>query len=194
MEKRKITEIKTSRKVNRKERNAQGQLINVERTFTEFVEVPTVTGWARFGHYLLDLVFYYIFAMIVAIPIVLLMLALGMSIDELEQDGTVTSLIDRLISWLIIYPGYYLLFESTIQSTPAKIILGRIVVDEYGEKPSIITILKRSYARVVPFEAFSCFNDRGWHDNWSDTYVLRKKDLNELKLAMQISDLDTKPQ
>lgn len=193
MEKRKITEIKVSRKVNRKERNAQGQLVNVERTFTEFITVPTVTGWARFGHYLLDVVFYYIFAIIVAIPLVILLMALGVPIHKLNEDGTMMSIMDRLLSWLIIYPGYYILFETTMQSTPAKIILGRIVVNEYGEKPSFAIVLKRSYARIIPFEAFSCFNDRGWHDTWSDTYVMRKKDLKELKLAMDINDLDVKP-
>lgn len=193
MEKRKITEIKVARKVNRKERNAQGQLVNVERTFTEFMPVPTITGWARFGHYLLDTVFYYFFATIAAIPIVVILMLFGVSIDELSEDGTMMSIVDRLFSWLVFYPGYYLLFESTMQSSPAKIIFGRIVVNEYGEKPSFVTILKRSYARIVPFEAFSCFNDRGWHDNWSDTYVMRKKDLQELKLAMQITELDTKP-
>lgn len=117
-------------------------------------------------------------------------MALGVNVAALNEDGTTASLLDRLISWLVIYPGYFLLFESTLGSTPGKLILGRVVVNEYGKKPDFITILKRSYIRVIPFEAFSCLSERGWHDVWTDTYVMSKKDLKDIELATQISQID----
>jgi uncharacterized RDD family membrane protein YckC len=75
-----------------------------------------------------------------------------------------------------------------LQSSPAKLILGRIVVNEYGEKPTFKQIVARSYSRIVPFEIFSCLSQFGWHDKWSDTFVLRKKDLIELQLAIKAQD------
>lgn len=190
MDNQKITEIKESYKVRRKERDSFGKLIDVEKTFVRFKSVPVVSGWSRFGHYLIDLVCYYIFAFAIAIPLVFILMALGVNVAALNEDGTTASLLDRLISWLVIYPGYFLLFESTLGSTPGKLILGRVVVNEYGKKPDFATILKRSYIRVIPFEAFSCLSERGWHDVWTDTYVMSKKDLKDIELATQISQID----
>jgi uncharacterized RDD family membrane protein YckC len=184
----KITEIKENYTVNRPTKNSTGERVYEEKSFTRYKDVNTVTGWARFGHYALDVIFYYIFAMILAVPIVIILMTLGMDVENLGEGSGWYNILDRLISWLVLYPGYYILFESTMQSTPGKIILGRVVVDEYGEKPSFLTIVKRSYSRVVPFEAFSCLSNLGWHDTWSDTFVIRKKDLEELKLAIKAQE------
>jgi hypothetical protein len=62
------------------------------------------------------------------------------------------------------------------------------VVDEYGEKPTFSQIVGRSFARIVPFEVFSCLGATGWHDDWSKTYVIRKKDLHELKLLISVQE------
>lgn len=184
----KITEIKENYTVNRPTKSTTGERVYEEKNFTRYKEVNTVTGWARFGHYILDVVFYYIFALILAVPIVIILMTLGMNVENLGEGSGWYNILDRLISWLILYPGYYILFESTMQSTPGKIILGRVVVDEYGEKPSFSTILIRSYSRIVPFETFSCLSNLGWHDTWSDTFVIRKKDLEELKLAIKAQE------
>lgn len=184
----KITEIKENYTVNRPTKSSTGERVFEEKNFVRYKEVNTVTGWARFGHYVLDVIFYYIFALILAVPIVILLMTLGMDVENLGEGSGWYNLFDRLISWLILYPGYYILFESTMQSTPGKIILGRVVVDEYGEKPSFMTIVKRSYSRIVPFEAFSCLSNLGWHDTWSNTFVIRKKDLQELQLAIKAQE------
>ncbi len=159
-------------------------------TSVRFKPVATVEGGARFWHYILDTIIYNGFATIVGVPIVLLLVFLGVDISMLTDESVAGNLLDRMVSWLILYPGYYILFESTLQSTPGKLILGRIVVDEYGEKPSFMTIVKRSYIRIIPFETFSCFSGLGWHDSWSETMVIRKKDLEELKLALKVQEFD----
>lgn len=186
-EKIKITEIKENYSVKRPTKNESGERVYEEKSFVRFKDVPAVTGWARFGHYALDVVFYYIFALILAVPIVIILMALGMDVNQMDNSLSF-DIIDRLISWLILYPGYYLLFETTMQTTPGKLILGRIVVNDYGEKPTFKDILARSYSRIVPFEAFSCLSDYGWHDTWSNTFVIRKKDLEELNLARKTQE------
>ncbi len=182
----KITEIKEYYTVKRKE-NVNGVTTEVEKKLTRFKDVNTVSGWPRFGHYLLDYICFAIFSFIVwaIIGVILALMGYAYLIDD--EGGF--EIIARIINWLVLFPTYYIIFESSMGSSLGKAIMGRVVVDEYGNKPSFSQIIKRSFSRAVPFEAFSCLGERGWHDNWSDTYVLRKKDLEDLKLAIKINNL-----
>ena len=192
MEKRKITEIKETYQKRVRLRGdevaADGSKFEVQEK-TKYREVITVDGWARFGHYLLDIVFYYIIVFMVTILLIFVLAALGYDVSGFTQENNASELLMRLFNWLILYPGYYILFEGTMQSTPGKLIMKRVVVNEYGEKPDIASILKRSYIRVIPFEIFSCLSNTGWHDRWTETFVIRKKDLHELQLLAQLQDI-----
>jgi uncharacterized RDD family membrane protein YckC len=132
------------------------------------IPVKTVSAGARFGHYILDLIVFYILAIGIMAGIAI---ATG---DEAFLDA---SGVGNAIYVLLVF--YYFFFEAVFQTTPGKLATQCVVVDEYGQKPTIGQILGRSFSRLVPFEAFSCLGDssRGWHDKWSDTYVVRKKDL-----------------
>ena len=116
-EKIKLNEIKESYSVNRPTKDALGNRVYEEKSFIRYKDVPTVAGWARFGHYALDIVFYYIFAFILAIPIVVILMAVGVDVSNMGDGNITYNILDRLISWLILYPGYYILFESTMQTT-----------------------------------------------------------------------------
>ena len=63
-----------------------------------------------------------------------------------------------------------------------------VVVDEYGNKPSNSQLIGRSFARIIPFEAFSCLGYRGWHDTLSKTYVVSRAELATLKRMMSEQD------
>jgi uncharacterized RDD family membrane protein YckC len=182
----KITEVKETYKVKSRIRGsetaADGSHFE-EKTLTRYKEVNTVEGWARFGHFMLDRIFFYILTILLGLTAGTVMVLFGAT-AFLDSPGL--DLIINLVNYFVLFPGYYLFFEYFMQSSPAKLILGRIVIDEYGEKPSFKQILARSYSRIVPFEAFSCFAGLGWHDTWSDTMVIRKKDLEELKMVMRL--------
>jgi uncharacterized RDD family membrane protein YckC len=79
-----------------------------------------------------------------------------------------------LVGWGL-YLGYYVFFEAIWGRTPGKFILGTIVVTDEGKKPGMMTIVKRSLCRFIPFEAFSFFGERGWHDSITDTVVIRTR-------------------
>lgn len=194
IEKTKITEIKETYSIKSRIKGdgfADDGTKFENKTLVRFKEVPPVEGWARFAHYIIDIGFYYLLSFILGIALALGLVLMGFSLEEITNGAGINDLADRLISWLILYPGYYILFESIVQSTPGKLILGRVVVNEYGEKPSFLVILKRSYSRIVPFETFSCLSTLGWHDTWSDTFVIRKNDLAELKLALKVQHFNT---
>jgi len=168
-------------------RDADGNLVMREIKSFRFKEVKYVQGWARFGGFLIDMVFIMIFELMLGVAIGVI-LALTGNLEYLESGEF--DIYSRLMTLLIIRPGYYLLFEATAQASPAKMILGRKVVNEYGEKPSFNQILARSYIRFIPFEIFSCLGELGWHDTWTKTFVLRKKDLKDLQLAIQVQELN----
>ncbi|MCD6065432.1 MAG: hypothetical protein K0S33_258 [Bacteroidetes bacterium] len=185
MQKTKITEIKETYTTRRRARNAAGELEFRDVTLTRFKEVKYVEGWARFGGFMLDLVFILIFEGIIGFGIGILIALFG-DVNVIETDSF--DLLFRLLTWVLIRPLFYIIFEGSAAATPSKMILGRIVVNEYGEKPSLGQIIGRSYGRMVPFEMFSCLGTLGWHDTWSETFVLRKKDLEELRVAMKIQE------
>ena len=93
--------------------------------------------------------------------------------------------LEERIYGMLIVALYYFVSEVTTQRTIGKLATNSLVVDEYGNKPSASTFLGRSFARIVPFEAFSCFSDRGWHDTWSKTYVVSKAELEKIKRMQQ---------
>ena len=61
--------------------------------------------------------------------------------------------------------------------TIGKYITGTRVVDLNGDAPDIEQYVKRSFSRIVPFEALSFFGSTpgGWHDRWSDTLVIDER-------------------
>lgn len=181
----KITEIKEYYTVKRKERDKlTGKLVDVERNLFRFREVPYVTGWARFGHFIIDRIIYIVFELIIAFSLGIIIALLG-GADWLL--GMNENLMD-LVLFALTYPLYYFIFEASMQTSLAKMMLGRVVVDEYGDKPTKNQIFKRSVSRIVPFEPFSCFGDTGWHDRWSETFVIRKKDLEELQVLARLQE------
>lgn len=186
----KITEIKETYTVKRRIKGAQtaadGSHLE-EATLTRYKEVITVDGWARFGHFMLDRIFYFILTLLFGVFLGILSAIFGF---QGIWDSPYADLSMNVFNYLVLFPGYYLFFEYFMQSTPGKLILGRVVVNEYGEKPSFGQILGRAYARIVPFEAFSCFSGLGWHDEWTQTMVIRKKDLHELNLALKVQNFD----
>lgn len=106
-------------------------------------------------------------------------------ISLFENNNTVEiiTLIFQIILILLI-PSYYILCEYKWQQTIGKLLTKTVVIDEYGNKPDLSTILLRSLIRLVPFEAISCYGDKfshGWHDRWSKTWVVSKEEVETLK-------------
>ncbi|MCW4468309.1 RDD family protein [Flavobacterium sp. MFBS3-15] len=70
---------------------------------------------------------------------------------------------------------FYMFFEGLLQATPGKLLSETRVVNDTGGKPAVSNLLLRTVVRFVPFESLSVLFARGWHDDWSDTYVVREK-------------------
>ena len=99
--------------------------------------------------------------------------------DFLELGG---GLVSTIFFWGF-YVLYYVVLESRYQVTVGKLLTKTIVVNSYGEKPTMNSIWSRSFSRLIPFDAFSFIgvNSHGWHDSISKTHVVSKSLLKEKK-------------
>ncbi len=119
----------------------------------------------RFGTVLIDYVCYYVLVFVVSF---LAALIGGPSVIEYLQRFS-------LLVAVIVLLAYYQIFEGLLARTPGKFICGTRVITEDGRAPGMLDVLKRTLCRFIPFEAFSFFGDRGWHDSLSRTRVVRTR-------------------
>lgn len=75
---------------------------------------------------------------------------------------------------------YYLTTEGIFNTSIGKTIMGNMVVDNIAGRPYIGQRIGRTFARLIPFEALSfIFGARGWHDDLTDTYVVKISKTNK---------------
>lgn len=165
----KITELYEERFRTKEYRDADGKLQRTPVPYRGARLVQVVTGWDRFWHYIIDSICVGIIGFVIGLIFTLGQIGFG---SFSFQNGHFE--INLVGSFLGL--GFYFLFELLTGSTPGKMLLGRVVINEYAEKPEAGAIAIRTISRWVPFEAFSCLGDRGWHDRWSDTFVVNKKE------------------
>ncbi|HEY1041399.1 MAG TPA: RDD family protein [Candidatus Paceibacterota bacterium] len=124
------------------------------------------TASKRLVNYLIDNVF-----------IVVILLAL-FRIIPFYREGT------QFVVTLLVYFGYYFLFEYFCEKTLGKFITKTRVVTYENKKPSIDHFLLRTLVRFVPFEAFSFIAKRpvGFHDVWASTRVVSDQEISNQKL------------
>lgn len=172
-----IEQLRIDKTYYRREHDILGNVVRTPYQKKVRREPVVVTPGVRFGYYLLDVVFYYIITFLtVSITVAV---ALSVNPDNYELIYFISKY-DSIISLLIFFL-YYALTEYFLGGTFGKLICGYTVIDEYASRISFGKSLLRTISRYVPFEALSCLGDRGWHDTWSKTYVVKRKERNELK-------------
>lgn len=154
----------------------------------------------RFANYLIDLIinlllFYGIFFGIIYLSYIFIEDTTSIDLFIYELDN-VNPILDRIIT-AIIMALLYFTFETLLKGkTIGKYATKTKVVLEDGTSPKPIDYLKRSFSRMIPFEALSFLGSegRGWHDTISNTYVVDVKAF-ELRLKSE-SELEQlgKPQ
>ncbi|MFD0863000.1 RDD family protein [Sungkyunkwania multivorans] len=169
----------------------------MNKTFTVTEDLYASKG-KRFANYFTDLIIFYI--VFIGGALIYGMIYVSMGGDDVEEQlmalENANPLVDRLIT-LLIYGTYYFIAESLLGGrTIGKYLTKTVTVDINGNKPTIGHTLKRSLSRMVPFEQFSFFGElgRGWHDQWSDTYVVDVEKLEAKNNAYNELDQIGKPE
>jgi uncharacterized RDD family membrane protein YckC len=167
----KLTETTTR---TRKETGADGYQKTVSYEARTIRPIKLVTGWLRFGHYLIDMVI---------IGVLFFVLDNNLDLTQFGSFrfnlGTAFQFNFHLSQYLLIVV-YYVVCESLMQQTIGKLATETVVINERAEKPEIGSLIVRSLSRIIPFEAISCLGDRGWHDKFSKTYVVKKEERDQL--------------
>lgn len=127
--------------------------------------VPAGKG-RRFGTFVVDHACFMGFSFCIGLSVILLFGDEGLNAMGKAPD---------LLLGLLIIAFYYIFFEGLWARTPGKFLFGTVVVNESGGKPSIAQVVGRTFCRFIPFEAFSCLGERGWHDSIPKTIVVLAK-------------------
>jgi len=92
--------------------------------------------------------------------------------------GTETILdgVGGLLFGVVVNLVYFVTQEAVFGRTLGKLVTGTKVVNLDGQSPSFGQVVGRTFARIIPFEAFSFFGGKGypvgWHDSLSKTRVV----------------------
>lgn len=139
------------------------------------------TQFQRFLNLCIDLMFIYILVLSLGTTIILV----ALSANHFELSNWVENLSVFEIGFYsaVVAFLYYYFTEVYFSRTIAKLITHTIVVDADGIKPSRKSFFIRTCCRFIPFEAFTFLNEipRGWHDSFSQTYVVKKRKLKKMR-------------
>lgn len=132
----------------------------------------------RFANYIVD--FIAILLVLYAVVIGIIFLFYSFADDTSVVDSylmeleNANPLLDRLITAIVLALFYFALESLTKGRSLGKYITKTKVVMVDGSQPKAGDYLKRSFSRMIPFEAFSFLGaeGRGWHDSISKTYVV----------------------
>ena len=132
-------------------------------------DMELATSGIRLTNYIIDLILFYIIYM------ALLVGFYANDPEGIEQLGE-NSILDRIVT-MVSY-GVFMLIQEVIFKgrSVGKFITKTAAVDESGYPPSIGVIVTRNLCRIVPFDQLTFIwsdNNRGWHDQWSNTYVVK---------------------
>lgn len=124
--------------------------------------VPASKG-RRFGTLLVDYALFMALSFCVGLFVAFLFGSAGIKALQAVPD---------LVLGVLILSSYYIFFEGIWARTPEKFLFGTVVVSETGTKPGLCQVMGRTLCRFIPFEPFSCFRERGWHDSIPKTSVV----------------------
>lgn len=122
----------------------------------------------RFLNLLVDTIAFYALAF-------LLGMVLGVLAPEIFLREELGSKLMLNLVTILLFVSYFGILEGlTKGKTLGKLLTGTRAVKLDGSPITFGDAFKRALSRVVPFEAFSGFADRPWHDSWTDTVVIKE--------------------
>ncbi len=99
-------------------------------------------------------------------------------VEITQADEEFLNLVSTLLGFAV-YFAYYIGMEGLFNTTIGKWATGTRVVNADGGAPSFGQVVGRTFARLIPFEAFSFFGGQGrpvgWHDSLSKTRVVEAR-------------------
>jgi uncharacterized RDD family membrane protein YckC len=136
------------------------------------IQLVPVSPGIRFANFIIDVIVYY--ALTFAVGMVWAVIAYSNT-----AYGVSSPTMGLGITYLIAYSVliiYYTLIEGVSKGRSlGKLATSTIVVKEDGSAITFKDALLRSLCRIIPFEPFSAFGYRPWHDTITKTMVIKKQ-------------------
>ncbi len=134
------------------------------------IPIPADKG-LRFLNWLIDVILFYI-VFLGLVFIVAIIAPDSARIFTSEDAGS--KIIVYAISFSAFFLFFFLIEGLSKGRTLGKLITRTKAVKEDGSNITFSDAAKGSLTRIVPFEPFSAFGGRPWHDKWRATVVIKK--------------------
>jgi uncharacterized RDD family membrane protein YckC len=146
---------------------------NSQNFLSDTIVLNQASGGKRFANYLIDLIVFYI----IAILLFAILAATGITGDLFRHETPGVNLLDRLLTMIILGTLWGITEALFKGRTIGKMITRTRAVNEDGTSITPKTAFLRGFSRVVPFEPFSALGNPSypWHDKWAHTYVIDEK-------------------
>ena len=136
----------------------------------------------RFLNYIIDYaVVYLIFIGIAFFAAILTYVDITFLYEIMDKYSNVNRWTDYLVTNTVYFLYIFCAENFTKGRSLGKYITGTKVIMIDGTTPTPKDFLIRNLSRIVPFDGLSFLGSLGWHDNWSETRVVKIKKLNELQ-------------
>jgi uncharacterized RDD family membrane protein YckC len=155
-----------SRKINPDQIELVKQDLAKEESKKQAFDSSKVTSWTRLIHFFVDLIAFFLIALILS-------LVLDLFLPTPDQ-GTLNLIGYGLI--LIAFFLYFVYMEYKYQKTIGKFLTKTKVVMTDGRKPELNEIFIRTVCRLIPLDRISfLFTKNGFHDRLSNTTVIKEE-------------------
>jgi uncharacterized RDD family membrane protein YckC len=142
--------------------------------FEQTIDLTPVSPGLRFLNYLIDIIAFYAFSFVVGMLFASVVITTTYNNRVSAENGAYLQLY-LLLGWILIVVAYYTLFEFFAKGrTLGKMVTGTVAVREDGSNLTFKDAFLRTLCRFIPFEIFSAFGYRPWHDSITRTLVIKK--------------------
>jgi uncharacterized RDD family membrane protein YckC len=138
--------------------------------------LPLASQWLRLANSIIDQIVIQVISFILGLVHGILILVNNSGVPTMPEQNGLFLFVSMLLG-VLSFVGYYVVMEGLFQRTIGKLVTGTCVINTEGDPPRFAQILGRSFARMIPFEAFSFLssNPAGWHDTLSGTRVVQSR-------------------
>lgn len=140
------------------------------------VDLVPVSPGLRFVNYLIDIIAFYAVSFIVGILFGAVIATAIYNYNDGVSDNLRYMQLYLMLGWILIIVAYYTLFEFFAKGrTLGKMVTGTVAVREDGSNLTFKDAFLRTLCRFIPFEVFSAFGYRPWHDTLTRTMVIKRR-------------------
>ncbi len=144
----------------------------------------------RFANLLIDFVFFILIMFAIGFVAGLVLYFIDPYSTFFEDLEDINPFLDRILTSFIMVFYYFGMETLTKGRSIGKFITGTKVVTLEGDLPTANIFLKRSFCRIIPFDAFSFLGENGWHDSIPKTAVVVKKHFDyESNLSLDVDKI-----